>query len=79
MEAMEVSLGQVRIETRETLLDAVDSLGPHSDAVILAGARRFIYTPPMRMPASLFPHSHLTQTSCSIPRCWKTARRSWTR
>lgn len=36
---METADDQDRIDARETLLDAVDALGPHSDAVILVGAQ----------------------------------------
>ncbi len=36
---METSFDQNYIEARETLLDAVEALGPHSDAAILVGAQ----------------------------------------
>ena len=36
---METAGDQDRIDAREALLDAVDALGPHSDAVILVGAQ----------------------------------------
>lgn len=36
---METSYDQNYIDARETLLDAVEALGPHSDAVILVGAQ----------------------------------------
>ena len=36
---METSLDRHYVEARETLLDAVEALGPHSNAVILVGAQ----------------------------------------
>ena len=36
---METAFGNYYIEARETLLDAVEALGPHSSAVILVGAQ----------------------------------------
>lgn len=36
---METSYDQHYIDARETLLDAVEALGPHSDAAILVGAQ----------------------------------------
>ena len=42
---METSFDPNYIEARETLLDAVEALGPHSDAVILVGAQAvYIHT-----------------------------------
>ena len=36
---METFLDRHYVEARETLLDAVEALGPHSNAVILVGAQ----------------------------------------
>ena len=36
---METTYDEHRIDTREALLDAVDALGYHSDALILVGAQ----------------------------------------
>ena len=36
---METSYDQHYVDARETLLDAVEALGPHSDAAILVGAQ----------------------------------------
>ncbi len=48
---MEATDDHVRIEARETLLDAVEALGPHGDAVILVGAQA-IYVHTAREEAS---------------------------
>ena len=65
------------IVARETLLDAVEALGPYRDAAILVGAQA-IYAPMelVKMTASPSLSSPMTQTSLSIPTCWKTAPRS---
>ncbi|MCY3748901.1 MAG: hypothetical protein OXG64_06355 [Chloroflexi bacterium] len=56
---MEVNPDQVRLEARETLLDAVDAMGPHSDAVILVGAQAiYVHTAPVDASFALSPFTY---------------------
>ncbi len=56
---MEDSHDQVHIEARETLLDAVEALGPHSEAVILVGAQAiYVHTAPTDASFALSPFTY---------------------
>ena len=72
---METTDDRRRIAAREGLLDAVEALGPHGDAVILVGAQA-VYMSILRLktPASRSPPSPMTRTSCLTPPCWGTPR-----
>ena len=75
---MEAPFDQDYIAARETLLDAVEALGPHSDAVILVGAQAIYVHTEDEAASFAFPRSPMTRTSRSIPGCWPAAPRSST-
>ena len=72
---MEIDYDQNHINAREALLDVVEALGRHNDAVILVGAQA-VYVHTESEDATLrSPPSHMTRTSRLILNCWGAARR----
>ena len=72
---METVYDRNYINARETLLDAVEALGPHSDAAILVGAQAIYAHTEGEDAGFAVSHSPTTPTSRLIPVCLGAALR----
>ena len=70
---METTDAQRRIAAREGLLDAVEALGPHGDAVILVGAQAvYVHTEADDASFAISPFTYDADIVLDPAPCWGT-------